>query len=240
MKVIFQDSRNYGQGMVEYALILVLFVGSILLSLSVFGISVQHAFCLAVEGLGNTSACGCSFSFSDPGELDDWAAQEKYADQFYVEDGKGCIDGKNRGTASFMNSCATDYGNDDFVLSLKDLNSEEAYQSNKNNGYDVWFRAEDDRNGYHFTYTSKYDRIRFWKRVNGKWVLLSQAKASDADWQGNNYDLDIKVVGDTFTAYKDGVPVLQANDAGFQEGAVGLRTKADSITCIDDFSVGRP
>jgi hypothetical protein len=229
-----------GQGLVEYTLIFVLFVGTLLLSLSLLGISVQQAYCGAIEGLGNTTACGCSFAFNDQGDLEDWTANEKNADQFYVENGKGCIDGKSKGNASFMNSCSSDFGNDDVVLSMKDLNSEEAYQSNQNNGYDVWFRAQDDRNGYHFTYTSKHDRIRFWKRVNGKWIMLSQAKASDVDWQGNTYDLDIKVVGDTFTAYKDGVPVLQANDKGYQEGAVGLRTKADSKTCIDDFSVGRP
>jgi hypothetical protein len=45
------------------------------------------------------------------------------------------------------------------------------------------------------------------------------------------------VEGNRFRGYLDGRFVVEATDDAFAAGGVGLWTKADSLTCFDDFRV---
>jgi hypothetical protein len=44
---------------------------------------------------------------------------------------------------------------------------------NKNTGFDILFRMQDEKNGYRFTYNSKINVFRFWKQVNGNWIRVA-------------------------------------------------------------------
>ncbi|MDP9320286.1 MAG: DUF3631 domain-containing protein [Chloroflexota bacterium] len=48
----------------------------------------------------------------------------------------------------------------------------------------------------------------------------------------------ICVVGTTIRGFVNGRMVVEADDATFQAGGAGLWTKADSVTCFDDVTVG--
>ena len=224
--------REGGQGLVEFGIILVGVALAVILILSATGASLSQVYCLAVRGLGG-QGCGCSFAFDDPSELEDWEGSNP--EIFGVEDGKACITGDGKRARSFLNSCSTDFGANNFVVNVNGATV--AYQAgNKNTGFDTWFRAQDDDNGYHFTYNSRANLIRFWKQVNGKWIRLAHSKVP-ADWGSQELNFKIVVEGDTFTAYKDGVVVLQATDSTYSEGKVGLRNKPSSKTCVDELTV---
>ena len=52
-------------------------------------------------------------------------------------------------------------------------------------------------------------------------------------WQ----ELKVEAEGNRFRGYLDGRLVVEAADDAFPAGGVGLWTKADSVTCFDDFRV---
>lgn len=228
-----KTSEN-GQGLVEYALIFVGVSLVIILILSLMGTSVGQVYCQAVQGLGG-AGCGCSFTFNDGDDLGDWTGSSP--ESFGIEQNKACITGNGNQALTFLNSCSSDLGSDDFVVSLEAVTVDRVVDNNKNTGLDVWFRAQDDQNGYHFTYNSKGNFVRFWKRVDGKWIRLAHAKVS-SDWANQENDFQIRVAGDSFTAYRNGQEILQAADGAYQEGKVGLRNKPSSKSCVGSLSVG--
>jgi Flp pilus assembly pilin Flp len=224
----FNDSES-GQGLVEYALIIVSVALVLIFSLSLTGTTLRGAYCKVVKGVGG-SGCGCESSFDDPSEIDSWEGgkKEKY---FSIEDGKACNSGPK---ASFLNACSEDLGTSDFTANLNGITVDRT--GNGNTGFDFMFRSQDEKNGYHFTYNSKSNIVRFWKRVNGKWVQLNTAKVP-SEWGNQELNFQIKVEGDTFTAYKDGKPILQASDDAYDQGKYGIRNKPGSKTCFDNISL---
>lgn len=52
-------------------------------------------------------------------------------------------------------------------------------------------------------------------------------------WQ----ELGVEVRGNSFRGFLNGRQVVEASDATFAAGGVGLWTKADSVTCFDDVEV---
>jgi len=221
-----------GQGLVEYALIFVGVSLIIILILSLMGTSVSQVYCQAVQGLGG-AGCGCSFAFNDGDGLNDWDGSN--LESFGIEGNSACISGDGNKALSFFNSCSTEIGSNDFTINLEDVTVEKI-AGNKNTGVDVWFRAQDTKNGYHFTYNSKGNFVRIWKRVDGKWIRLAHSKVS-SDWGNQANDFQIEVKGDTFTAFRNGEEILQATDSAFEEGKVGLRNKPSSKSCIGSMSV---
>lgn len=221
------------QALVEYALILVAIAVVVILGLSVAGVSVREAYCAVAGGLGDTvcdSIRECTFAFDDGSDLDGWSGGD--ADALSVEDGRACITGDGRGADSYFNHrCARALTAGDYSIRLDDVTVDRAVQNNQNTGFDVWFRAQDDRNGYLFIYNSRTDYIRFWKIVEGRWIKLSQAR-TPSSWRDQALDFRVDVSGDTFTAYKDGERVLQASDDGYTTGQVGMRNKPSSKSCI--------
>ena len=230
MEAANHSKSEAGQGLVEYVLVLALIGLVVSLSLSVTGTSVREIFCDIGSGLGG-QGCGCTSAFDDPAELDDWGGSGK-EDYLTIEGGKACNSGPK---ASFLNSCSKDFGSSDFTADISGVSID--HIGNGNRGFDFLFRSQDEDNGYHFTYNSKSHLIRFWKRVNGKWILMSSKKAPSQWSQQPELNFQVKVEGDTFTAYKDGEAILQASDDAYTEGEYGIRNKPGSKTCFDDISV---
>ncbi|MBC8330975.1 MAG: hypothetical protein H8E28_03250 [Anaerolineae bacterium] len=223
-----------GQGLVEYALILTTVALIALLALSTMGTSLQQVYCSAVSELGG-SGCGCQFTFDDASALDSWEGGNR--DSFSVENGQACITGNGQNAYSYLNSCATDFGNDNVVINVTAANIDQVVDNGKNTGLDVWFRAQDENNGYHFTYNTKNNFVRIWKRVDGAWIRLAHTNVPNS-WDTQANDFEIKVIGDTFQVFREGDLLLQATDDAYTQGKVGLRNKPSSKTCIDGLSVG--
>ena len=227
-----------GQGLVEYALILAGVALAAILILNISGISVRETYCKAVIALGG-KACDenkdCSFAFDDSSDLDAWESNSD--NELSLEDGKACITGDGKSAQSYMNSRCTDsLLSDDYSISLSGVTVDEVIDNDKNTGFDTWFRAKDDNNGYLFIYNSRTDYVRFWKVVNGKWVRLSEKKVP-SNWGSKELNFKIDVKGDTFTAYQDGEAILQASDGAYTDGEIGMRNKPSSKSCIGDISV---
>jgi len=225
-----------GQGLIEVALILVLAAVAALLALNTMGVGLKDVYCQVVGGIGGPvceafeDGVTCTSSFDDPSALDDWEGKSK--DKYLsVEDGKMCNSGT---TKSFFNGCSEAVGDSDFTANLNGITIEETKKGYV--GVDFWFRAQDENNGYRFTYNSKGNFVRFWKNVNGKWISL-QKTSVPSDWGNQELDFQIQAEGDTFTAYKDGTPIIQASDDAFTEGKYGLRNKTGSKICIDEITV---
>jgi hypothetical protein len=133
-------------------------------------------------------------------------------------------------------TCVSNLGSNDYIIDLSEITVEKIVENDKNTGFDIWFRAEDDQNGYLFIYNSRTNYIRFWKIVDGRWIRLAQSKVSE-EWENQELDIKIDVNGDTFTAYKDGEAILQATDGAYADGQIGIRNKPSSKSCVGNISV---
>ena len=227
-----------GQGLTEYALILAGVAVVVVLSLNLMGISVQGVYCRAANGLG-AKACNdlndCSFSFDAATDLDAWEGEQ--TDQLSIETGKACISGNGKDAASYLNSaCTKKLGANDYSISMNEITVDRTVENNKNTGFDTWFRAQDDENGYLFIYNSKVNYVRFWKIVDGRWIKLAQKKVPSS-WQDEELNFRVDVQGDQFKAYRDDELLIEASDSAYTDGAVGIRNKPSSKSCVGDIEV---
>jgi len=148
-----------------------------------------------------------------------------------IEDGAYCVEpgGEHR-------SFTGDEGWTDYVIELtSDLS--------QGNGFGVYFRATDPDsvNAYCFQYDPGYGSgaFLFRKVVNGR-ERSPSARAwapEDYDWHSGLRDIRLEVIGNTYTAFVDGVQVAQLEDDSFTHGAIGLRTWDASQACFDNVSV---
>jgi hypothetical protein len=108
----------------------------------------------------------------------------------------------------------------------------------------VW-RFKDANNYYVVRANALEGNVVLYKTVNGKRSSL-QVKGRmfgygiDTDVpKGKWSTLRVEFVGDLFTVFYAGKKLFQVQDVTFaDEGAVGVWTKADSVTLFDDFSYG--
>jgi hypothetical protein len=108
----------------------------------------------------------------------------------------------------------------------------------------IW-RFQDASNYYLVRANALEDNVVLYKTVDGKRSSL-QVKGRmfgygvDADVpQGKWSTLRVEFDGNLFTVFFQGQKLFQVEDATFREaGAVGLWTKADSVTLFDDFIFG--
>ena len=226
-----------GQGLIEYALILAGVALAVFLTLNITGMSIRDVYCQVNNSFGGT-ACdankNCSFSFESASELDAWEGSA--SDRLTLENGKACITGDGKTADSYLNpSCSDSLPSDDYSITLSDVTVNKEV-GNKNTGFDTWFRAQDDENGYLFIYNTGGNYVRFWKIVNGKWIRLAH-KNVPASWNTQELNFRIDIQGDTFTAYQGGEMLLQTSDSAYPSGQVGIRNKPSSKSCIGGISV---
>jgi hypothetical protein len=108
----------------------------------------------------------------------------------------------------------------------------------------VW-RFQDGNNYYVVRANALEDNVVLYKTVNGKRSSL-QVKGRmfgygvDADVpQGKWSTLRVEFTGNLFTVFFQGRKLFQVEDDTFRDaGAVGLWTKADSVTLFGDFTFG--
>ncbi len=221
-----------GQGFVEVGLILVLVATVTILSLTATGTSLQEVYCQAATSLGSDSSrcSGERVLFSeDFTDLSDW-----YIPWGQWEISDDALFGK-RHSAIF----AKNFSGEDYLININTANLAQG------NGYGVWFRAQnpDRPEGYIFQYDPGYDGGSFLFR---KWVdghelsPFARVKVPGYDWHGEDHQVQISVVGDTFTAYVDGEEVLSASDSTYTEGTIGIRTWDNTQATFDDITVTTP
>ena len=99
------------------------------------------------------------------------------------------------------------------------------------------FRAKDAKNYYVVRANALENNYRLYHVTNGKRRQFAGAAfpVSASQW----HELRVEAVGNKFKCYFDGQLKIEATDDTFKDaGAVGLWTKADSVTLFDDLEVG--
>ncbi len=97
----------------------------------------------------------------------------------------------------------------------------------------IIFRVQDRNNYYVLRANSLEDNLVLFRYAGGSRssIKAGPAKVPSGQWQ----ELTVEVEGSRFRGYLDGRLVVEATDDAFPAGGVGLWTKADSVTCFDDF-----
>jgi Flp pilus assembly pilin Flp len=252
MKSFMSYTFMRGQGLVEYALILVAVALVAVLALALTGNTLESTYCSIAEAIGmadcegdsigdgggpggggeDESAEGCSFGFESEADLKGWTGAGSDAYMF-LENGGMCMrsDGNER---AFLHPCAVKGSSGDFTVRANGVTVDR--ETGGNVGVDILFRSKDENNGYRFSYQATSEQVRFWKVVEGKHIQLSSTRLP-RELQGKQLDFRIEVTGDVFTAYVGDTVVLKASDSMFTEGQVGFYNHKGAKTCIGDFSV---
>jgi hypothetical protein len=220
-----------GQASVEYILIVMSIVISSLLILKILGVSVHDAYC-KIAGIFNSESCSTSFCQD---EFSDLTGIQGMTGKWQVSNGQVC--NSNNGGV-ILNTCSTTKMKaTDYSVSLNNA------RLSKGNGYGVFFRASNAGkgiNGYIFQYDPGANGFVMRKWVNGSEINPSIAYKSAPkgyDWYSKDHTLTVKVVGDTFTGYVDGVAVLTGKDSTYKAGGSGVRTWDSTNLCVGSLSV---
>lgn len=97
------------------------------------------------------------------------------------------------------------------------------------------FRIQDAGNYYILRANALEGNVNLYRYVGGQ---RSEIKGGSARVvAGRWHELLAEARGKHLRGFLDGRPVVEADDGTFKAGKVGLWTKADSVTCFDDFRV---
>ncbi|GAB4521798.1 MAG: hypothetical protein Fur0018_02710 [Anaerolineales bacterium] len=256
-------TRNTGQGLIEYALIIAIVIVGLLVVLRLTGVNLRDAYCQAARSLGVQAcsptkkiACQDTFDSSAPGSGEEGNKDGKDKGDDDHKDGKGAIpgwdtskgkwslqDGKmcgGPGEGRIYNACSQALSASDYTVSLNSA------VLDKGNGYGIYFRTSEGKygiNGYTFQYDPGYGRgaFIFRKWVNGHELRPFAVAPADNNfsWHDTPHDIQLVLQGNTFTAYVDGQPVVTGTDDSYATGGAGLRTWDGSNLCVDDFTIQR-
>ena len=99
----------------------------------------------------------------------------------------------------------------------------------------IIFRVQDANNYYILRANALEDNVILFHYAGGSrnTIKSRSTKVPSGQWQ----ELKVEAEGNRFRGYLDGRLVVEATDDAFAAGGVGLWTKADSVTCFDDFRV---
>ncbi len=97
-------------------------------------------------------------------------------------------------------------------------------------------RVQDRDNYYILRANALENNVNLYKYAGGKRDVLKEGQVAvpAGQWQ----ELRLEVTGNRLRGVLNGRPVVEATDDTFTAGRVGLWTKADSVTCFDDVTVG--
>jgi len=232
------------QGLVEYALLLLLVAVVTGLGLSAAGVSIPEVYNQVITGFqggGENGAGGeqpACLPLAQAGE--DWTA-------FYDKFWRGGITPEGLGyqVCPLCGGLVPGFTGSDYQIDLSGVQVGNVRPTW--NGYGVAFRSEYGKQGLN-GYTFEIERVNknapvqiyFSKWVNGKQIkppLSVQNLPADFDWN-TPPDISVKAEGDTFTAYVGGKPVLQASDQTFTEGGAGVISNYGTQLSFSDFQVG--
>jgi hypothetical protein len=96
-------------------------------------------------------------------------------------------------------------------------------------------RVQDKDNYYIVRANVLETNVNLYKYAGGRRSGMKDGSVTVANgrWQ----ELRLEVVGDTLRGFLDGRLVVEAKDATYKAGRIGLWTKADSVTCFDDLVI---
>ncbi len=99
----------------------------------------------------------------------------------------------------------------------------------------VIFRVQDSGNYYILRANALEGNVNLYRYVGGQRSEIQggSAQLSPGQWR----ELRAEVRGRHLRGFLDGRMVVEGDDDQFKAGKVGLWTKADSVTCFDDFKV---
>jgi hypothetical protein len=99
----------------------------------------------------------------------------------------------------------------------------------------IIFRVQDENNYYILRANALENNVILFRYASGSrgTLKVGSAQVPSGQWQ----ELKLEVEGNRFRGYLGGRFVVEATDDAFPAGGVGLWTKADSVTCFDDFRV---
>lgn len=226
-----------GQGLVEYALLLLLIGTAVVLGVSLTGVSLTDVYNDALDDfrLGYSSEACAPLAQAGEG----WQALK---DKFWM----GGITGAD-GAYEVCPLCGgllpNNFGSD-YSVALNGVGVKNVRSTW--NGYGIAFRSSFDKNGLN-GYMFEIEQVNknqpvtayFSKWVNGKQIrppLSSLNLSSSFDW-GNPPDFRIDSQGDSFTAYLDGAPVLSAKDSTYTDGSVGVISNQGTQLTFEDLFV---
>ena len=230
----FQQS---GQGLVEYALIVVVVAIVLIISVMVFGEEIEQAYCQVAGELGG-EMCGTAsdaFCQDDFQNNEGWEFTRSGEDSWTFEDGEMCMS-KNTYKDYAFNTCSQDLPTDDYVIRLSGA------ELTQGSGYGVFFRLQGvslNPSGYAFQYDAGARGFVFRKWVDGHESTIRYKRAFDYDFYGEPHDIEVHVQGDTFDAYIDGELILTAQDSTYPTGSVGMgfRIWGNARACFNDLSI---
>jgi hypothetical protein len=100
----------------------------------------------------------------------------------------------------------------------------------------IVFRARDPRNYYVVRANALEDNWNLYVVKDGVRTAVKEMRVTPPPL-GTWHTMEVRFVGDAFTATLDGKDVVEGRDGTFRAGWVGLWTKADSVTRFDDLEV---
>ena len=105
-------------------------------------------------------------------------------------------------------------------------------------GIGLVFRFRDPQSYYVVRANALENNVRLYKMVNGRRKQFAGAdvKVAPNQW----HTLRAVAQGDHIICYLDGQKLIDARDATYAKGKVGLWTKADSVTAFADLTVSQP
>jgi Flp pilus assembly pilin Flp len=229
--------RQQGQGLVEYALILLLVAIIVVIAVSLFGETTGMKIGEVSSALGGDAFDG-TYCDSDMSSSEDWQYEGKGKDLWKIVGDQMCRTTNYQTGFAYSQCSQTEQmqNQSDYTIHL------EGVVLNKGQGYGVMFRVQNydgSPNGYAFQYDPGLEGIVFRKWVNGWeiWQPLAYQKLTNYQWYGVSKDIDVVVKGNSMQAYIDGELVLSAKDDTYSSGGVGLRTWGVTEVCFDNFSI---
>lgn len=99
----------------------------------------------------------------------------------------------------------------------------------------IVFRVQDRDNYYILRANALESNVNLYKYAAGRRTTIKAGTVPVA--AGQWHELRVDVAGERLTGYLNGRAIVEATDATFRAGRVGLWTKADSVTCFDDVTV---
>ena len=99
----------------------------------------------------------------------------------------------------------------------------------------IIFRVQDKDNYYILRANALESNVNLYKYAGGRrsGIKDGSAKVAAGEW----HELRLEVAGDRMRGYLDRQLVVEAVDGTYKAGRVGVWTKADSVSCFDDFQV---
>lgn len=229
--------KQHGQGLAEYAIIILLVALAVVLGITVMGETTRDTYTDVAEALGG-EGIGQAFCESDMSSAEDWQFDGDGTGNWYLDEGRMCRETNYQNGYAYSRCSQTEAMENpsDYTIHLEDVVLEQG------NGYGIMFRLQDydERpNGYAFQYDPGLDGLVFRKWVNGweVWNPLAYLPLNDYQWYDVPRDIDIVLEGDSMAAYIDGELMLSATDDSYASGGVGLRTWSTTNVCFDDFSI---